>query len=862
MGKKPGSSSIKQFPTSGRYLAIIRSQRVKEWLCQNLPAELDFKFMDIPPEPVTLWPTADLFILDEQTASVHPQVAHILKQRNPRRFVPILLVGESREEPYNWRENGFDKYLSIQQSAMELESCLGLLFHTREVAYRLAQESEDLFRTLVEHSLVGVYLIQHGKFTYVNEALARIFGYRASELVNRLGPIDLTHSDDRELVLENIRRRIAGEVPLMRYTFKGVRKDGTEIMVEVLGSEIKYRGEPSIIGTLMDITEKQKAGEERRKYIARLENLRKLEEAILSAESLESLVRIALSHLKQVLGCDGAVVIRTDANWTWGYSLGGFAPDGYRPAKGRKIPLIGYGNIKKLRANQIVRKKHLQGRKRLHKMEQVIKNWGLDAYLVIPLQIESKSLGFIGVGFRRSEDLTQEVEDLLKEVSHPLAIALNQAHLRLERDRAAHRLEIVAQVGRNLVRMRDFNTLCRKTNEIIAGLMDSPNFGIFLYDQEKQLLIPRYLSSDKQVLEVNDLPSIPLEPDTGIQSKAVTTRKPVIVHDLDRLEPRPRTFKNLPSPSDKRVRSIMVVPLLKEERVLGTLQIQSYEPEAYSDEDALLLEGIAGEMVLAIENIEYLETIERHARELEIKVAERTADLQEAMAELEAFAYSVAHDLRAPLRSIAGFSQILLRDFGKDLDREGQRLLRTVNASAQHMDNLIRDLLAYSRLPYQEIPLSTVSLERVLNQVLNTYKRQVEACEARISRKGPFPLVHSNEMILTQVLGNLIDNALKFVPPERRPKIKIWCEDLGERVRLWVEDNGIGIAPEHRERIFKVFERLHGRGEYSGTGVGLAIVKRGLRRVGGEVGVESTLGKGSQFWITLPKAVTKDSRSA
>lgn len=246
---------------------------------------------------------------------------------------------------------------------------------------------------------------------------------------------------------------------------------------------------------------------------------------------------------------------------------------------------------------------------------------------------------------------------------------------------------------------------------------------------------------------------------------------------------------------------------------------------------------------------------------LEQRVQERTQALEEANHELEAFSYSVAHDLRAPLRAIQGFAQVLEEDYSDILDDLGKEYIHRMAVSAEHLDVLIADLLAYSQLGRSEVHLQRVSLAVVLEGILSSLEPILSDKQAKITIAPDLPVVYAQRSVLKQVFSNLIDNALKFVAMDVQPQVQIWAEPkpLGDRndksqpqqVRIWVTDNGIGIANKHQERIFNAFERLHGVEAYPGTGIGLAIVKRGIERLGGRVGVISGPNQGSQFWLDL-----------
>jgi signal transduction histidine kinase len=239
---------------------------------------------------------------------------------------------------------------------------------------------------------------------------------------------------------------------------------------------------------------------------------------------------------------------------------------------------------------------------------------------------------------------------------------------------------------------------------------------------------------------------------------------------------------------------------------------------------------------------------------LEEQVRERTAKLEERNDELEAFGYSISHDLRAPLRAMQGFSQALLEDCGDRLDAMGREYAERIVAGARRMDELIRDLLAYSRVSRAELQLVRVPLTPVAQSALAELSGALRARNASVHVDEPLPAVLGHPATLSQVLTNLLGNGLKFVPPGRTPELRLHAERRNGLVRVWVEDNGIGIAPEHQARIFRVFERLHSTDDYPGTGIGLAIVRKAVERMGGQVGVESRLGHGSRFWVELQPA--------
>ncbi len=227
-----------------------------------------------------------------------------------------------------------------------------------------------------------------------------------------------------------------------------------------------------------------------------------------------------------------------------------------------------------------------------------------------------------------------------------------------------------------------------------------------------------------------------------------------------------------------------------------------------------------------------------------------TARLREMNIQLEEMVYSIAHDLRGPLRAMEACSQLMLDECSTLLDENGKEYAQRINKSAVFMDKLLLDLLEYGRTSRAEIDLTAVQGQVAWEHAVFQCQHQIREKNALIEAAESLPTIRAHEGTLGQVLANLLNNALRFVSTDVRPHVRIRAENRGEMVRLWVEDNGIGIAPEHHERIFRVFERLNG-GNYGGTGVGLAIVRKGVERMGGRVGVESQPGEGSRFWIEL-----------
>lgn len=345
------------------------------------------------------------------------------------------------------------------------------------------------------------------------------------------------------------------------------------------------------------------------------------------------------------------------------------------------------------------------------------------------------------------------------------------------------------------------------------------------------------------------------------------------------------------------IRSLVCHPLLSGQRLVGTVLFATRQSDSFKEDQIEFLSIIAQYVAVAVDRaanelelIKAQEALSRHAEELEDKVIERTARLQETIAQLESFSYTVAHDLRAPIRSLRGYSEILLEDYASEIPEKALPHIDKIYRSACSMELLTRDLLQFSRISRQEFEPTEVDLDRLVRDVISLTPSF--ATGEMITVRSPLPAVVGHPTLLRQCISNLLDNAVKFVAPGVAPKIVVRGElvnkatpvqaatgpvpapfnpaalpapagspqtDAGKaRVRIWVEDNGIGIAPEFQQKVFGIFERVAIKHGYEGTGIGLAIVAKAMQRMAGTYGLESVRNQGSRFWIELPAAVEKN----
>ena len=410
----------------------------------------------------------------------------------------------------------------------------------------------------------------------------------------------------------------------------------------------------------------------------------------------------------------------------------------------------------------------------------------------------------------------------------------------------------------------------------IAEQLDFDTFLVYLRDLESGVMsldaaggIPT--DSEKDFVHCPFLALLPPQPNEIVVLNSVA----------DRPEPEYAVLKQAG------ISAAVVISLSAKDRNLGLLCFGTATRSIIQQDESDLVKTIAQYLATALdrENTSELlhkakEELSHHNQNLEKRVQERTFRLQETISELETFSYTIAHDLRAPVRAMAGYCEVLLEDFTDKLSPDVRLVLEKIARASGRMETLTRDLLEFSKVSQQEVVLSRVEVEPLIEELASQHS---PAIRDAITIHAPLHPVRAHKGLLKHVFSNLIDNAVKFVPPQTNPKITIFAEVVegsasarhrnlvfssmepatesrpstpsdSNQVRIWVRDEGIGIPREAHHKIFGIFERGVPPDLYQGTGIGLAIVARAMQRMGGSYGVESEPGHGSRFWIDLPAA--------
>lgn len=767
----------------------------------------------------------DLILLDVDLPDMDSLAVcqRIKKEPDLANCFVVMLSGAktSSDDQASGPAAGADGYIVRPDSDRELLAWVEAMLRIKKAEERAAEldrtehvqaekklrESEQKFRTISEQSLLAIGFIQDGLFKYANQAYCDISGYSLDEIMN-WKPYEyakVVHPDDRKFVMEQARKKQAGAPDsVTHYQFKGLTKGGETKWLELYSKTILYQERNADLVMFIDITERKQA-----------------EEALRESEmNYRSLVD---QSLLGILIIQGGRIRYANKMIT---EKGRFSTDELTSLPPAKVIRLIHPQDRKIVWNRMLSR--LSGKNE-------------------PARNECRLLGKDGTVYW-SDVHTNVIKYLGKPAIQMCIVDITdrkQAEQTLQRYN--QRLMILHDIDRDIAVARSPVEIADKVLKHIRRLVSCWRASVVLYEPDAgEIVVLASNASGQTALK----PGMRFPDPAGRKSQKLIDHY-YVVEDLQAL-PEPLSPAVRMAISEG-IRSYLSVLLFAEENLIGALVLGRKTPVAFSAQDIEIASEIANQLAIAIHQTRLKEQIERYAAELEDRVAQRTAQLESANKDLESFSYSVSHDLRAPLRAISGFAAIIARRHRADLNEEGRHYVDNIVLASERMGYLIDDLLQYSRLGRRGVRRERVSLHEVFDPLAGDLAAHLAEIGGTLRIAADLPIVTGDRTLLSQVFTNLLENAITYRKPDVPVQVTVSCQTNDKDTIVCVSDNGIGIPSEYKEKIFDIFQRLHSEDEYPGTGIGLSNVKKSVELLGGRVWVESVVGKGSKFFIQLPK---------
>ena len=690
----------------------------------------------------------------------------------------------------------------------------------KEAEGALEQSREFLERVLgVTPDLIYIFDIVEQRNVFANREMLDVLGYAPEEILEMGDGVlaRILHPDDRELMAEHHRRaRDLGDGEVLEVEYRMRRAGGDWRILH--GRDTAFARDDDgavtqVIGTAQDVTEQRRAE-------AALHDASQRLEAIVTAAPV-AIVALDRDRIVRLWNPAAAA--------TFGWSAG--------EVVGRPAPFIPAGAGE--RAGELAQ--------RVYEGEQFA---GLDLpYLRKDGSLVATSTSLAALS--GADGQTDGVLMLIEDVSESRAGALRVARL-------TRLYQVLSAVAEAIPRVRDPERLYEELCRIVVEQGGFVMAWVGAAGPDGRVVVLATAGNDSGYAEglgidLSD-PSTAAGP-TGVAFADGTTTAIIDIAADARMAP------FLTAAEERGFRSSAAVPILVDGRPEAVLSLYSPEVGAFDDEELALLERLAADVAFATEAAGR-ERARRRAEEdltelnadLERRVLERTAELEVVNAELEAFSYSVSHDLRAPLRALDGFSLALVEDYGDRLDGTAFDYLGRIRAASQRMARLIDDLLTLSRVTRREMSRESVDLSRMAREIAGELRESEPDREVEVTVAANMA-VDGDAHLLDVALRNVMANAWKFTAREPAARIEIGSMDQGDEPVFYVRDNGAGFDPAYVDMLFTPFQRLHGYDEFAGTGIGLATVQRIVRRHGGRVWAEGQTGKGATVYFTLAPRV-------
>ncbi len=722
----------------------------------------------------------------------------------------------------------------------------------RKEAEETLRSSEERFRRIVQTAAEGIWTVDtEGRTTFVNERMAGLLGCSVDELAGRWA-FDFVFEEDRPRALELFAVSKTGS--LNPYDFRLRRRDGAPLWISVSAGPLRDSS-GNLLGVLAMITDNsaRKQAEEARDEIQRqLTLLVEASASLLTSPDPAGVLRTILDMAQRFVTADAYAIWRNtgpDNIWRIAAQVG--LSDSYHPEATDSAESVRRYMRAPMLIEDVGSAPFGRSRTDLHRAE------GIQALVTVPLRIHGEATGTLVFYYRSPHRFTELETRLTSALGNLAASALSAAEFYERENRLRQRAEaeetrarFLAEAGRVLSSSLDYEATLRKVAELaVPSFADWVSVDLLEPDGQVRRVAVQHTDPAKVQLAYDFNRRWPTREGEGAM-RALQSHRSVLVEEIpdEALAAHARDPEHLEAMRALGVKSVILAPLLASGRSFGVITFTTAESNRrYSHADLALAEELASRAATAMENARLF----RESSTAQEALRRSNTELLHLNDDLNQFAYSASHDLQEPLRMVVVFSQMLARKYGDMLDREAQDYIRYTVQGGKRMELLLRDLLTYTRTvtsPAGE--LETIDPKPILEEALSNLKTAIDESGAEVTIR-PLPPVRVEPLHLLQLFQNIIGNAIKYRAAQQ-PRIEVGWKEGAQPPTIYVADNGIGIAPEYREKIFGIFKRLHTAEEYPGTGIGLAICQKIIERYGGRIWAESEPGRGTTFYFTLP----------
>lgn len=718
----------------------------------------------------------------------------------------------------------------------------------RKRAEEAAIESETRMKLALEASKAGVWewnLINNN--VQWSEENFRLLGYEPNSVEPKYELwLDRVHPDDREKVnaqiVDAVEKRsdldIEFRILLPDNSIRWINDRGKFILDET-GKPIK------MYGIQINITERKRAEEEIRHRSEELATLLKISGEFATTLDLSTILQLTTDRIAELTELKSSAVYLLEGETLRLWATTPPLPQEF-PEEMRNAPLAHHPHIRKAITTGMPVFLSDTATAEFTPAERAISEMrGLRSILYLPLISGTKVLGILIVAAIEEPRTLSEAEiNLCSTLANLAALAIENALLYEDIKESNSELATLNKIIITSVSALELNFILNKVMDDALNVVGLEGGTVCLInpDDTFELAVERGASQET----IEDLTQNKVKVGDCLCGDCAKECKPLILNTKEEV----LDYATREVLRGEDIRFHAAFPFVVGERCIGVLCVFTRTDKKPSERSLKLLGTIVTQTAITIENARLYEEVKKYTSQLEKIVSERTAELQTANKELEAFSYSVSHDLRAPLRAIDGFSLALLEDYSDKLNKEAKHHLERVRNGAMEMDKLINDLLNLSRLSRRELTRESVDISMIIKAI----RDKLIASEP--GRSVKFTIAENVHVVgdgglLKIVMENLLNNAWKFTGKKKTTKIEFGVLEKEGKTVYYIKDNGVGFDMKYADKLFNPFQRLHRKEDYPGTGIGLATVHRIISKHGGSIWAESELGKGATFYFTI-----------